>query len=110
MKGTMIFFVVMLILFLRTLGFCTIKPDEITGHVNIPSTWTKISKFAFFHCEELRTVYIPQSVEEIEESSFYGAANLTSVTIPSSVKTLRVTKPTTIFTPSARYDPDPKLV
>lgn len=49
---------------------------------------TKIGKYAFLGCDELRAVTIPSSVTSIEESAFEGCAGLQQIEIPSSVKSV----------------------
>ena len=43
---------------------CAITPDS-NGHVNIPSSWTKIGYNAFKECTSLTSVTIPDGVTTI---------------------------------------------
>lgn len=85
--------------------------DDIVGHIDIPSTCTKIRPFCFYGmqkltsvtipnsvisigadafelCEKLNNVSISNSVLTIGHSAFYYCRSLTSITIPDSVITI----------------------
>ena len=66
---------------------CAIEPDN-DGHVNIPGTWTKVDKEAFYYCDLLKSVNISNGVTSIGDEAFSRCGNLKSVTIPDSVTSI----------------------
>lgn len=56
----------------------------------IPNTITSIDDFAFYGCNDLKSLTIPNSVLSIGKNAFYGCRNMTSVTIPNSVVSIGV--------------------
>ena len=58
-------------------------PDTIDG-----KSVTSIDWYAFYGCENLKSITIPNSVTSIGLSAFSGCSNLTSVTIPDSVTSI----------------------
>ena len=65
---------------------CAITPDG-NGHVDIPSSWTTIGKWAFRECTSLTSITIPDNVTTIGRGP-YQCTSLTSVTIGDSVSIL----------------------
>jgi uncharacterized repeat protein (TIGR02543 family) len=61
--------------------------NKSTGSYTIPSTVTKIDKYAF-NSTTLSTITIPSSVTTLTEYSFTNCQNLTTITIPSSVTSI----------------------
>lgn len=60
---------------------------------NIPHSVVKIYEYAFYRCENLKTIYIPDSVIEIKEISyylgsmtFYGCDNLNNIVVDKNNK------------------------
>lgn len=53
--------------------------------IEIGSSVTSISDYAFYFCGNLTTMTIPNSVISIEDCAFWFCDILTSVTIPDSV-------------------------
>ena len=70
-------------------AFTTDGKTWIASHVQycveIPSSVTSISNYAFNSCDGLTSVTIPSSVMSIGSSAFSNCKNLTSIEIPSSV-------------------------
>ena len=61
--------------------------NKSTGSYTIPSTVTKIEKYAF-NSTTLSSITIPSSVTTLIEYSFTNCENLTTITIPSSVTSI----------------------
>lgn len=61
--------------------------NKSTGSYTIPSTVTKIEKYAF-NSTALSTITIPSSVTTLIDYSFTNCENLTTITIPSSVTSI----------------------
>lgn len=59
--------------------------DNLIDNLEIPSSVTSISQYAFCGYEGLTSVNIPNSVTSIGKSAFCGCKNLKSVEIPNSV-------------------------
>ena len=55
---------------------------------SIPSTVTKVERYAFYGCENLKSVKIPGSVTEIEYSAFEGCRSLSQADLPSRLERL----------------------
>lgn len=51
----------------------------------LPSSVTKIEKFAFEHSRLLETIELPSSVEEIGYAAFTGCVRLKQITLPSAI-------------------------
>ena len=56
--------------------------DMLLTEVDIPSTITSISNYAFFGCGSITSVNIPESVTEIGKCAFSECSSLTIVNIP----------------------------
>ena len=54
----------------------------------IPDSVKIIGEWAFYWCENLKSITIPDSVTIIEDSAFTGCTALTSITIPDSVTSI----------------------
>ena len=68
-------------------------PSTTEGNVTIPQTVngfnvTRIGDYAFYCCENLKSIVLPNSVTSIGQYAFYDCTGLTSVTIPESVTTI----------------------
>jgi hypothetical protein len=63
---------------------CAVKP--VNGHVTIPSTWTNISRSAFYGCTSLKSVEIGGNIKIINEYAFSGCPNLYTVDMKSGVE------------------------
>jgi hypothetical protein len=62
--------------------------EKYTGNesdVVIPTSVTRIGRYAFFWCDSLTSVVIPTSVTRIGRSAFSSCDSLTSIVIPDSV-------------------------
>lgn len=46
---------------------------------------TKIGRYAFENCENLKAIRLPEKLKEIKEETFKGCSSLTGIIIPSSV-------------------------
>ena len=46
---------------------------------------TRINNFAFYYCENLRSISFPDGMKEIGSCAFYGCTKLTGVTLPDSL-------------------------
>ncbi|MCQ2197013.1 MAG: leucine-rich repeat domain-containing protein [Bacteroidaceae bacterium] len=64
--------------------------DNLIDNLEIPSSVTSISRYAFCGYEGLTSVNIPNSVTSIGNSAFGGCKNLKSVEIPNSVTVINV--------------------
>lgn len=69
----------------------TAIPQTTSGVVNIPSSLggypvTSIGEYAFFRCNDIKSVTIPDSVTSIGYWAFGDCAGLTNVSIPASVE------------------------
>ncbi len=60
---------------------------EGTSYV-VPSTVTKISQYAFYHCTNLSSIKVLSSVTSIGERAFEGCKNLKTVILSSGLKTI----------------------
>lgn len=49
---------------------------------------TKIGRYAFYKCKNLKAVHLPEKLKEIKKETFKGCKNLTSVSIPDSVTSI----------------------
>lgn len=47
-----------------------IIPQNSSGHIIVPSNWTRILKYSFNSCDNLLTVIIPATVMFIEDNAF----------------------------------------
>ena len=63
--------------------------DNLIDNLEIPSSVTSISQYAFSGYKGLTSVNIPNSVTSIEEHAFYNCKNLKSVEIPNSVTVIK---------------------
>lgn len=52
----------------------------------IPATVTRLSKFAFSDCKNVKTFNIPSSIDTLATNVFCGCSNLVAVTLPNSMK------------------------
>jgi hypothetical protein len=59
--------------------------SKIGSSYTIPSTATRIEKYAFYGAKSLTSITIPSSVTSIGDSAFEGASTLISITIPEGV-------------------------
>ena len=59
--------------------------DKEIKSITIPSSFTKISSYAFRNCTGLTSIIIPNSVNSIENYAFYNCTKLSGITIPNSV-------------------------
>lgn len=57
-------------------------------NVVIPTSVSKISSYAFYHCSSITSISIPESISKIGAYAFSGCNNLASVIIPESVSTI----------------------
>ena len=64
--------------------------NKLTKYLELPSSVTSISNYAFFSCTSLTSVNIPNSVTSIGNYTFYGCTGLTSVNIPNSVSSIGI--------------------
>lgn len=76
-------------------GRCLIKDNVIIAYANtsgttynIPDSVTAIEYYAFYGCDNLKSVTISDSITEIGGWAFCGCSNLTSVTIPGGVTSI----------------------
>lgn len=53
--------------------------------VTIPDSVTKIDKYVFYKCSNLKSIVIPNGVNYLQPSLFEGCTNLASISIPNSV-------------------------
>jgi len=60
-------------------------PEDKMGYCSIPSSVTRIGKYAFNNCTKLISVTIPDSVTSIGDIAFSGCNRLSKITIPNSV-------------------------
>lgn len=60
-------------------------PLSLEGDYTIPSTVTKIGKYAFYFCVSVTSVDIPHSVNTIGESAFSFCVSLTSIDLPNTI-------------------------
>lgn len=56
--------------------------------VSIPTTVTKIEKYAFSGCEEIISIILPDNVTSIGSRAFEGCTALANIKIPSKVQTI----------------------
>lgn len=71
------------------------KDKNISGHIEIPSTWedeentkynvTEIAERGFSECNELLSVKVSDGVTTLGQQSFWNSRNLKSVKLPSSI-------------------------
>ena len=59
--------------------------NELVTDIVIPNTAIKISEYAFYNCESLKSIEILNGMTYIGGSAFYNCKALTSVTIPEGV-------------------------
>ena len=64
--------------------------NKLVKYLELPSSVTSISNYAFFSCTSLTSVNIPNSVTSIGNYTFYGCTGLTSVNIPNSVSSIGI--------------------
>ena len=62
--------------------------NELVTDLTIPDSVTSIGNYAFYDCDDLRSVTIPDSVTSIGYYAFYDCDDLRSVTIPDSVTSI----------------------
>lgn len=59
------------------------------GNTVIPHSVTKIARWAFYLCTNLKTITIPNSVIDIEEDAFGSCQNLTSIRLSENLTELK---------------------
>lgn len=62
--------------------------EELLTDAVLPEGTTKIGKFTFYHCYDLKKVTIPDSVTTIEENAFEGCKSLKGITLPDGLKSI----------------------
>ena len=62
--------------------------NKLTKYLELPSSVTSISNYAFFSCTSLTSVNIPNSVTSIGDYAFAWCTSLTSINIPNSVTSI----------------------
>lgn len=67
--------------------------DENITSLDIPEKYrgirvTKVGKFAFSNCLQLKTIEIPSQITQIDSFAFEGCSNISTVTIPKTVTTI----------------------
>lgn len=53
--------------------------DEEFKELNIPKSITEISKFAFYDCSSLTSIYIPNTLKAINSWAFFNCVNVTTI-------------------------------
>ena len=61
------------------------QETDITS-LNLPNSISKIGKYAFYNCQELKNADIPESLTKIENWIFIECSNLERLTISKNVK------------------------
>jgi hypothetical protein len=74
-------------------GGSVLLPGDYGAGVEIPAELggrpvTRIGDYAFYGCEDLKSVEIPGSVTNIGDYAFYGCEGLGDVTLPESVRSI----------------------
>ena len=70
----------------------TIKPRAFNGKIKkvtsltLPSRLETIAKYAFQHCDNLKSITIPEGVTKIDYGAFGFCSKISSLTIPNSVR------------------------
>ena len=64
--------------------------NKLTKYLELPSSVTSISNYAFFSCTSLTSINIPSSVTSIGDYAFAWCSSLTSVNIPNSVSSIGI--------------------
>ena len=59
--------------------------DVLATDIEIPSSVSKISNYAFYNCENIQNITIQNGVTEIGSSAFYGCAGLKNVLLPETL-------------------------
>lgn len=62
--------------------------DVYSDTLTIPEGVTKISKRAFMHWKQFKSILLPESLEEICETAFQYCSGLETLTIPAGVKSV----------------------
>ena len=64
--------------------------NKLVKYLELPSSVTSISNYAFFSCTSLTSINIPSSVTSIGDYAFAWCSSLTSVNIPNSVSSIGI--------------------
>lgn len=57
-------------------------------NVSLPSSITKIPKYAFNNCKSLASITLPENTVQIDDYAFYGCTALASIELPSKLTTI----------------------
>lgn len=68
----------------ETIGSCAFQDSHISN-IQFPNTLKKISKDAFFNCENLKSISLPNSVQSIGNNAFGGCYQLTSINLSDNL-------------------------
>ena len=68
----------------ETIGSCAFQDSHISN-IQFPNTLKKISKDAFYNCENLKSISLPNSVQSIGRAAFTGCYQLTSVNLSDNL-------------------------
>ncbi len=63
------------------------KTDIVS--ISLPNTCTSIGKYAFYHCDKLKSINIPKGVTSIEFCTFSGCSSLTHINITDGVTSIK---------------------
>lgn len=65
-------------------------PARVKESYNMPSTVTDIAAYAFWGCNNVKTINLNSNLKEIPDYAFASCKSLTGITIPYSVKSIGI--------------------